>query len=148
MNRRRLLLIGSLIALLLLSSCSRMAVIGSCSTAKVLDYGERMGLQLEKYDAQLELANSTSRINLTGPRQRLVDLRFETSEMDRPGCLAYFHYTVIEAMLLYESAFEAFASQESDQTVSNLLTRAVTEMGYVRENLLMIQVDIIPIYTD
>jgi hypothetical protein len=146
MNAHRLLLVGVIVMALFLSSCSRVAVIGSCSTDKVQDYGALISRQLDEYDAQLDLAGSTGRGSLSAPRQRLIDLRFETADIAYPDCLADFHTSVIDTMMIYEAAFEAFVSQESDLTVGNLFTRAGTEMGYVRQNLMLVELDIIPIY--
>lgn len=85
-----------------------------CSVTKVTTYGKRIERELEVYEGLLEIAGSTSRIALAGPRQELQKQRFVVKDIETPACLTEYHERVIAMMERQEMGFEFFVSDTSD----------------------------------
>jgi hypothetical protein len=85
-----------------------------CSSTKVTTYGTRIERELEVYEGILDIAGSTSRIALAGPRQELQKQRFVVKDIETPACLTEYHERVIAMMKMQELGFEFFVSDTSD----------------------------------
>ena len=76
----------------------------------------------EEWDDAFEVANSTSRISLSGPIGDLQEIKRDVGSLDIPDCLTDVQDNLVKAMESGIDAFIAFMGKESDQTIKNHFT--------------------------
>jgi len=107
----------------------------ACGSAALTTYADAMSEEIKTFEAQISVAQSTPRMSLGTPLQRLVDIQTETRRMKMPACLKSYHERVMSMMELYRLAFETFAAQGSESITQAALSTGGTELGVVREQL-------------
>jgi hypothetical protein len=85
-----------------------------CSPTKIRAYGVMIERELEVYEGLLEIAGSTSRIALAGPRQELQKQRFVVKDIETPECLNEYHSRILYMMEQQELGYKYFVSDTSD----------------------------------
>jgi len=114
----------SLVILFMLASCSNTYCPKDEATSSI---DEMMDLS-EEWDDAMAVANSTSRIGLTGPIGDLQEIKREAGRMEVPPCLEWAQTRLIKMMEFGIDGFLAFASEEPDSTVTSYFNKYGIEM--------------------
>lgn len=93
----------------------------SCA-AQTEEYRATVDDLLEEWEDALAVAGSTSRISLAGPMAELQQIRREAGDIeDVPECATAAHDLLLQAMDDAIDAMLAFAAQEEDTRVTDLM---------------------------
>ena len=109
-----------------------------CSATKIRAYGARIERELEIYEGLLDIAGTTGRIALAGPRQELQKQRFIVKDLETPECLKQYHSVVLLMMEQQELGYKFFVSDTSDSSefLAAVTIQAADEMlAGVKEDL-------------
>lgn len=113
-----------LLCILLITACGTgdLPLVGSdCDTDQV---AENLSDVAERWDDAVDIAESTSRIAMSGPISDLQEIRRETRAQDWPKCAEPAQAELVDWMDETIKAFLSFASQDDERTVQQYLENA------------------------
>jgi hypothetical protein len=119
-----------------------------CSREKVRAYGLAIDRELEIYRGLLDIAGSTSRIALAGPRQELQRQRFVVKDIEAPPCLAGFEVRLLDMMKQQELGFEIFVLDTSisgEVLAGQTIDAANETLRDLRGQLIVIRSGMVPV---
>lgn len=99
-------------------------VADACSAAKLTAYATVAEDKIRGFEQQAQLVGSTPRVSLGAPLQRLLDIQTETRALEVPPCATEIQNALVEAMDVYQQAYQNFAAQGSDTTTTSLIETA------------------------
>ena len=106
---------------------------GPCGVKLVKESTIEMDEINNDWISAVELASSTSRINLSGPVSNLQNIKKQVSDLDVPACMLESQVYLYSAVDYSIDAFFAFMGEESDTVVGNKFDTSVTYIERYRK---------------
>lgn len=108
---------------------------GPCGVSVVDEAIAKMSDINSRYGDAIELANSTARMNLTGPVSDLQALKHEAETINIPECMGDYQDYIVLSMDASTRAFIRFMAQESTQAIDDDFTRATNFIEQANKEL-------------
>ena len=129
--------LGIIAALIIIASLVFVSIFGwwyaygPCGKIAVKNSGLQLGYELQKFADASGLAEATPRIALSVPISSMQAIRTETEKIEVPDCMVYAQSKAINLMNDAINGALAFASEQSDETVTLDFQQALSDFKNV-----------------
>lgn len=104
------------------------ALYGPCRRGSVRSASDALFQQVNAFEAAYEAAASATPIGLMGPVTQMQQILWDTREVTVPACVQVARNELVTSMESAIRAFLAIMSQESDQTIADLMADSKTHV--------------------